>query len=64
MDVAKMTADVQTMFSVGERPWHGLGHVLDTAPSCADAIKLAGLDWRVDLCPMFTTIPEIGRAHV
>ena len=59
MDVAKMTADVQTMFSVGERPWHGLGHVLDTAPSCADAIKLAGLDWRVDLCPMFTTIPGV-----
>ena len=59
MDVAKMTADVQTMFSVSERPWHGLGHVLDTAPSCADAIKLAGLDWRVDLCPMFTTIPGV-----
>ena len=54
-----MTADVQTMFSVGERPWHGLGHVLESAPTCADAIKLAGLDWRVDLREMFTTIPGV-----
>jgi phage/plasmid-like protein (TIGR03299 family) len=54
-----MTADVQTMFSVGERPWHGLGHVLDAAPTCRDAIKLAGLDWRVDLRPMWTTLPGV-----
>lgn len=59
MEVVTMTADVETMFSVGERPWHGLGHVLDAAPTCRDAIKLAGLDWRVDLRPMWTTLPGV-----
>ena len=42
------------MFSVRARPWHGLGTVIDTAPTIADAIKLAGLDWRVELEPNYT----------
>lgn len=44
------------MFSVGEAPWHGLGHVLDRAPTVAEAIKLAGLNWTVSLRPMWTTL--------
>jgi len=55
-----MPADVQTMFSVGSRPWHGLGHVLDTAPSCADALTLAGLDWQVGLRPMLSAVSDGG----
>jgi phage/plasmid-like protein (TIGR03299 family) len=55
-----MPAEVQTMFSVGEVPWHGLGHVLDTAPSCADALTLAGLDWRVGLRPMMSAPSDGG----
>ena len=51
-----MAHEVQTMFSVGVAPWHGLGHVLDRAPSVAEAIKLAGLDWTVSLRPMWTTL--------
>lgn len=53
-----MPADVQTMFSVGSIPWHGLGHVLDTAPSCADALVLAGLNWRVGLRPMSSAVSD------
>lgn len=40
------------MFSVKERPWHGIGKVIETAPSIQEGIKLAGLDWTVDLQPV------------
>ena len=43
-----MPAAVETMFSHRELPWHGLGLVVDEAPTSADAIKLAGLDWEVE----------------
>lgn len=38
-----------TMFSVVEKPWHGLGTVIQTAPTIEEGIKLAGLDWNVEL---------------
>lgn len=44
-----------TMFSVKQRPWHGLGTVVQQAPSIKEAIKLAGLDWQVELKPLQTT---------
>lgn len=37
------------MFSVGVRPWHGLGTVLTEAPSIKEGIKIAKLDWDVEL---------------
>jgi hypothetical protein len=37
-----------TMFSVRETPWHGLGAVLDEPPATvAEAIEASGLGWRV-----------------
>lgn len=42
-----MSANVETMFSVREKPWHGLGEIVAEAPTSADALHLAGLDWRV-----------------
>jgi len=44
-----MTANVQSMFSLRERPWHGKGVVLNAPVSDAEAIKAAGLDWEVEL---------------
>lgn len=35
------------IFSVREVPWHKLGKIVEEAPTVADAIKLAGLDWKV-----------------
>ena len=42
-----MAANVETMFSVRERPWHGFGTVVESAPSSKEALELAGLDWQV-----------------
>ena len=43
-----MAANVETMFWTGRTaPWHGLGVGVEQAPTSADALKLAGLDWEV-----------------
>lgn len=49
------------MFSVGEKPWHGLGRVLDAAPSPAEGLMLAGLNWQVDLRPLTSTVIDGGQ---
>lgn len=48
-----MSHAVESMFSVREVPWHGLGKIVKEAPSAADAIKLAGLDWTVLSKPIY-----------
>lgn len=47
-----MAHEVQQMFSVKVTPWHGLGHVVQTAPTAEEAIKLAGLNWGVKEQPL------------
>lgn len=42
-----MPANVETMFYIREKPWHGLGTEVQEAPTSADALAYAGLDWRV-----------------
>lgn len=39
-----MAANVETMFSVREKPWHGLGKIVMEAPTSKDALRLAGLE--------------------
>ena len=43
-----MAANVETMFSARVKPWHGIGTVVEDCPSSGDAIRLAGLDWKVE----------------
>ena len=40
----EMPANVETMFYVREKPWHGLGTEVQEAPTSADALIYAGLD--------------------
>ena len=41
------------MFSAnGIRPWHGLGSIIEEAPTTEDAIRHAKLDWRVEKKPV------------
>lgn len=42
-----MSANVETMFSVREKPWHGLGTMVAEAVDSASALSLSGLDWKV-----------------
>ncbi len=39
-----MPANVESMFSVREKPWHGLGTIVAEAPDSSAALELAGLD--------------------
>lgn len=62
-----MAHEIETMFSVGETPWHGLGKVLEDAPTVEQAIKLAGLDWMVRKQPIHLadgTLLESAQATV
>lgn len=40
------------MFSTREKPWHGIGSIVENAPSSSEAIKIAKLDWKVKQFPM------------
>lgn len=58
-----MSANVETMFSVREKPWHGLGTVVLEAPASADALRLAGLDWKVGQEPIYTDTGELIEGY-
>ena len=55
-----MAHEVENMFYVSNEengrfvPWHGLGVAVDECLTSADALKVAGLDWKVDARPVFT----------
>lgn len=42
-----MAAEMESMFYVREKPWHGLGTMVAEAPDSAAALRLAGLNWNV-----------------
>ena len=49
-----MSANVETMMYVREKPWHNLGVMCEEAPNSAEALRIAGLDWTVESKPVFT----------
>lgn len=64
-----MAHAIETMFSVRQTPWHGLGKVLQNNPSIPEAMVASGLDWDVESCPIYVhnsggylAIPEHGKA--
>lgn len=48
-----MPALVENCFVVREPAWHGIGKVLENAPTAEVAIQEAGLDWNVEAKPVF-----------
>ena len=53
-----MSANVENMFYVRKAPWHGLGTRVNEAPASKEALRIAGLDWRVLQEPIFTGTDE------
>ena len=53
-----MAANVETMFYTREKPWHGLGTMVAEAPNSKDALRLAGLNWKVLQEPVYTENKE------
>lgn len=58
-----MSANVETMFYVRNVPWHGLGTRVMEAPASSEALKLAGLDWKVLQEPVYTENGELIRGY-
>ena len=54
-----MAANVETMFSTRQKPWHGLGQIVAEAPTSKDALILAGLDWKVLQEPIYTETNDL-----
>lgn len=42
-----MSANVETMFYTRTKPWHGLGTMVEEAPTSREALEAAGLNWQV-----------------
>jgi phage/plasmid-like protein (TIGR03299 family) len=47
------------MLSVKEKPWHGIGTIVQDAPTSEDAIRIAKLDWSVNQMPIYAADQEI-----
>ncbi len=58
-----MPAEVETMMYVREKPWHGLGTEVTEAPTSADALRFAGLDWQVNQEPVFNSRGGIVKGY-
>lgn len=52
--MAHMIMENDTLFSVRQVPWHGIGTIVKEAPTSGDALRIAGLDWIVEQTPVFT----------
>lgn len=58
-----MAAEVETMFYTREKPWHGLGTMVAEAPNSKDALRLAGLNWKVLQKPVYTENEELVQGY-
>ena len=58
-----MAANVETMFYTREKPWNGLGTMVAEAPNSKDALRLAGLNWKVLQEPVYTENEELIQGY-
>jgi len=49
-----MPHEVETMMFAGETPWHRLGKEVAGLQTAREAVAVAGLDWEVELLPIYT----------
>lgn len=53
-----MAHEFESGFFAGRAAWHGLGTVVDKAPTVAEALRVAGIDWTVSTHPVQTVLPD------
>lgn len=58
-----MAANIETMFYTRKKPWHGLGTMVMEAPESKEALRLAGLDWKVLQEPVYTETKELIQGY-
>ena len=58
-----MAANVESMFYTREKPWHGLGIMVAEALNSKDALRLAGLNWKVLQEPVYTENKELIQGY-
>ena len=58
-----MAANVESMFYTREKPWHVLGIMVAEAPNSKDALRLAGLNWKVLQEPVYTENKELIQGY-
>jgi len=51
-----MTHEIESMFSVIETPWHGLGNIILSAPTIEEAMQLSGASWTARLEKMYIDV--------
>jgi phage/plasmid-like protein (TIGR03299 family) len=50
--MAHEITSTDSLFVTRKPAWHGLGTVVENAPTSADALRISGLDWRVIQAPV------------
>ncbi len=53
-----------SFFSVKEKPWHGLGQIVEGYPTSAEALRFAGLDYSVEKRKLFAFDNENQHGNV
>jgi phage/plasmid-like protein (TIGR03299 family) len=56
-----MSHEVETMAYANQVPWHGLGVQVEEDITTEEMLVKAGLDWKVNMLPIYTTNPETGE---
>jgi phage/plasmid-like protein (TIGR03299 family) len=56
-DITITNGEAEMMYT-GKMPWHTLGRKLDGPATSEEAIRAAGLDWTVELAPVYAKLPN------